>query len=247
MLFLLRKLRNKMLQKNKIATYMLYAIGEIVLVVAGILIAVQIDAWNKTNQNKEYVKHQIDQLIVELRKDSTSIDEDLAFLKPQIDDINTWYDRITQNSSNIDTVIQVMKNDFHPPWVRHFKYNNSTYTSMINSGGFELLPDTIKTSISEVYKLLESREENVLLLGSQYRQKLDEYINYYVSNKHNTNDFIDNTIWHNVDPKHLVPRSISIIYFKKILFENYLNSLNSEKKVINNLIHNLNDYLTLNR
>jgi hypothetical protein len=47
MLFLLRNIRRKMLTSNKVMTYLLYAIGEIFLVVVGILIAVNIDDWNE--------------------------------------------------------------------------------------------------------------------------------------------------------------------------------------------------------
>jgi len=41
-----RKIRKKMLIENKFSKYLLYAIGEIVLVVIGILIALQINNWN---------------------------------------------------------------------------------------------------------------------------------------------------------------------------------------------------------
>lgn len=43
MLFLLRQIRRKMLSKNQFTTYLPYAVGEIILVVVGILIAIQID------------------------------------------------------------------------------------------------------------------------------------------------------------------------------------------------------------
>jgi hypothetical protein len=41
-----RKIRQKMLTENKFSKYLIYAIGEIVLVVIGILIALQINNWN---------------------------------------------------------------------------------------------------------------------------------------------------------------------------------------------------------
>ncbi len=44
-----RRIRQQLLTENKISKYLLYAIGEIVLVVIGILIALQINNWN---QNK---------------------------------------------------------------------------------------------------------------------------------------------------------------------------------------------------
>ena len=41
-----RKIRQRLLTENKFSKYLLYAIGEIVLVVIGILIALQINNWN---------------------------------------------------------------------------------------------------------------------------------------------------------------------------------------------------------
>ena len=42
-----------MIKENKVTKYMLYAIGEIVLVVIGILIALQINNWKKENSKKK--------------------------------------------------------------------------------------------------------------------------------------------------------------------------------------------------
>jgi hypothetical protein len=51
-----RQIRENLLMENKIGKYLKYAIGEIVLVVIGILIAVQINNWNqeKLEVKKEY-------------------------------------------------------------------------------------------------------------------------------------------------------------------------------------------------
>jgi hypothetical protein len=50
-----RKIRQKMLNENKFSKYLMYAIGEIVLVVIGILIALSINNWNENRKksNKE--------------------------------------------------------------------------------------------------------------------------------------------------------------------------------------------------
>ena len=45
-----RKIRQKMLTENKVSKYILYAIGEIVLVVIGILIALSINNWNENRK-----------------------------------------------------------------------------------------------------------------------------------------------------------------------------------------------------
>ncbi|MFT5229429.1 MAG: hypothetical protein ACI9EV_002583, partial [Urechidicola sp.] len=47
MIKLFRKIRGKMLTENKFSKYLLYAFGEILLVVIGILLALQINSWNQ--------------------------------------------------------------------------------------------------------------------------------------------------------------------------------------------------------
>ncbi len=47
-----RKIRQRLLTENKFSKYLLYAIGEIVLVVIGILIALSINNWNEANKQK---------------------------------------------------------------------------------------------------------------------------------------------------------------------------------------------------
>ena len=49
-----RKIRQQLLSQNKISKYLLYAIGEIVLVVIGILIALSINNWNEDRKLKQF-------------------------------------------------------------------------------------------------------------------------------------------------------------------------------------------------
>ena len=51
-----RKIRQKLLQENRVSKYLLYAFGEIILVVIGILIALGINNWNETRKNNKEEK-----------------------------------------------------------------------------------------------------------------------------------------------------------------------------------------------
>jgi len=53
MIKIFRKFRQKLLQQNKIGSYLKYAIGEIFLVVIGILIALQVNNWNEQRKSRE--------------------------------------------------------------------------------------------------------------------------------------------------------------------------------------------------
>ena len=71
MLFLLRKVRRKLMSENKFTTYFLYAIGEILLVVVGILIAVKIDSLNQENQEEILQRKYYEGIVTDLKRDST--------------------------------------------------------------------------------------------------------------------------------------------------------------------------------
>ena len=46
MINLFRKTRQKLIKENRVSKYLLYAIGEILLVMIGILMALQVNNWN---------------------------------------------------------------------------------------------------------------------------------------------------------------------------------------------------------
>ncbi len=70
MIKLFRTIRQKLLSENKFSKYLLYAIGEIVLVVVGILIALQINNWNENKLHNQKVKAHLINLIQDLKRDA---------------------------------------------------------------------------------------------------------------------------------------------------------------------------------
>ena len=71
-----RKIRQKLLSENKFSKYLVYAIGEIVLVVIGILIALQINNWNENRKNEEQGIIQKKALKIELENDLETLTSD---------------------------------------------------------------------------------------------------------------------------------------------------------------------------
>ena len=70
-----RKIRKKMADDNKPLKYMRYAIGEIALVVIGILIALQINTWNEENKKQEKFERQLVKVKKELSSNALTINE----------------------------------------------------------------------------------------------------------------------------------------------------------------------------
>ena len=61
-----RKIRQSLLTENRLRKYLLYAIGEIVLVVIGILIALTISTWNEKKKDRELEVFALNSLYEEL-------------------------------------------------------------------------------------------------------------------------------------------------------------------------------------
>lgn len=110
-----------MLTENKFSKYFVYAIGEIILVVIGILIALQINNWNEQNKSKKEemkilneikisLARDLKYMSINLRSDSSSIrhlkiiKEQLQLEKPTIDSLNYFYQSLLfTNSVDITT------------------------------------------------------------------------------------------------------------------------------------------------
>ena len=74
MITLLRKIRKNLLTENRFSKYLLYAIGEIVLVVIGILIALQINNWNQNKIQNIALKGYLTSISNNIKTDLENID-----------------------------------------------------------------------------------------------------------------------------------------------------------------------------
>ncbi len=83
MITFFRRIRQRLLTQNKVSKYLLYAIGEIVLVVIGILIALQINNWNEDRKSKNGFEQTMLGLSADIRNDTTIIQHYISVLQTQ--------------------------------------------------------------------------------------------------------------------------------------------------------------------
>jgi len=74
-----RKIRQNLLSEGKTGKYFKYAIGEILLVVIGILIALQINNWNEDRKVRTYELNQLKEIRENLKESKIEIDNDIKF------------------------------------------------------------------------------------------------------------------------------------------------------------------------
>lgn len=115
---LFRKIREALLSQNRFTKYLLYAIGEIVLVVLGILIALQVNNWNNKQKDTARLNHLIKKLKVQTSKNIenlsfsiSSLEYSIKYSENHIGIIGSMIE--SESSAKLDTLIYVNSIDHY--------------------------------------------------------------------------------------------------------------------------------------
>lgn len=150
-----RHIRQTLLAENKFSKYLLYAVGEIVLVVIGILIALQINNWNEGRKSDGLRKTYEKSLIEELRADLGQLASLNSMFLAREKTIQDYFDHFNTVTPDLDTLkmkidqLNTSKNTF----------NSTAYTieDLITTGNLALFEKEKKEAI---LKLRNTHEKN---------------------------------------------------------------------------------------
>lgn len=125
-----RHIRRKLLSESRFNRYLIYAIGEIALVMIGILLAFQVNSWNQ-NRIDNLAK---DEAVKDLHQEFLAIKEDfeshLQFLNQTHDEWDSYLSHITQPN-----VFDQNELEYRPRTAsRKFAPKNSTLKSILSTG-----------------------------------------------------------------------------------------------------------------
>ncbi|MAD11758.1 MAG: hypothetical protein CMC04_03420 [Flavobacteriaceae bacterium] len=96
-----RKIRQNLLTKNKNSEYLKYAVGEIILVVIGILIALSINNWNEERNNFQKQELLTKNIIEDLKLDFIHINKSLSEVSGQMNLIDNLISKIFDNKTRL--------------------------------------------------------------------------------------------------------------------------------------------------
>lgn len=185
MIILFRRIRQQLLAQNKLSKYIFYAFGEIILVVIGILIALQINNWNEAHKATQTETVYLNNIVRDLNEQLKSIDiqakQEEEFFNISLSLLNDYY---TNNTLTMDSLF------FNRATLltirRTFVVNDPTFTDLVSSGNIKLIKDlNKKDQIIQYYQDLERIEKivqnnNSLLIDQSFVPIYNKY-GYYAS------------------------------------------------------------------
>lgn len=203
MINFLRSIRKKMLSNGKLSIYLGYAIGEVFLVVLGILIAFQIDNWNEDRllMKLEHV------MLVDIRENLIASNKNLASSISYNKTTLSNYEKILRHiredlpySNSLDTAFS---------YISYWSAPNFTYTAYetLKSKGMDIIQnDSLKLFITEIYEqrlpfLIDELQGEWELHNSiilPFIARNIQYISADVARPNNFNDLKSSDEFHNL-------------------------------------------------
>jgi uncharacterized protein (UPF0216 family) len=143
-----RKIRQKLLSENKFSKYLIYAVGEIILVVIGILIALQINTWNENKKFNAIKDNNYIQLLEDLKTDKEYIE---GLIKEFNSSILLYRTYLKTYKTPKLTLNDVMNNQNQLDFtVNTIRFQNSTITSLENTGEIKLIPSDLRKKLTDL-------------------------------------------------------------------------------------------------
>ena len=171
-----RKIRQKMLTENKFGKYLTYAIGEIILVVIGILIALQINILNQAKKDRVYEVKMLSEIENGLRLDLSNLHEHYETYTT----LENTVDHFSKLTKDIVIFDESMQSDL---WKlnlgRYLQFNRGPYDALKSSGIDRVSNDSIRNELINFFdfRLLEFQTQ-IDHTTRRYRSNVDLLLSF---------------------------------------------------------------------
>lgn len=246
MLKFLRTIRKTLIVQENTRKYLLYAFGELFLIILGVLIAVQMSNWNDSRILKQSANNNLTLLVLNLQEDKEQMEE----LKQRIEDdekkaevLLNIYKGLQPSSENIpEKVIRlILEYSFVP--------RKTAIDIIVSSGELGALDIETQRAISKYYLAVDAIQDRDRISKSFIQDKYERHVfdNYgYFIGKGNTHpDLIE---FYSNDTRK--PFQLDTVQFRNdkkmetLVFARYFQ-ISSQKEAYEKALDELNDLLTL--
>ncbi len=230
-----RKIRQNLLTEGKTAKYFKYAIGEIVLVVIGILIALQINNWNENRKMRTLELSILEEIQEALVQDTIVINSNINYLtekRSKCTELIIHIENKLPYTQKLDTIM--MDVYYH----RGYKTFNISAFDLLKENGFGIIKNDIlrkqitkhyNSDLSDIIGLFDRLEQINLIQGGNV------YQNFKVANgliqTYNYKELLEN------------PKIFAPFYHFDTMNTAYIRNLSEFKLKISLLLQRINSEL----
>jgi hypothetical protein len=216
-----RKIRQQMLTENKFSKYLIYAFGEIILVVIGILIALQINNWNEERKiaaNESYI---LNEILNNLKEDAQQIEYILRRRTTAQTSVENLIEILNTKPLDEKGIEQHIANFL--TFERFYPLNNAF--EMMKSNGLVVKDNNLRTAISRYYDFEQKKvAQSIEDIEGSIRRILET----------------ENAIRSNLESANSGTKKNTIVTLRKTSDSNFLELMHTELTIFND-----NNYTSL--
>jgi hypothetical protein len=242
-----RKIRYDLMEKNKTGKYFKYAVGEIVLVVIGILIALQINNWNEKKNNINQAEKHLETISLNLKDDILQAENLLSETQTTIEYANDFLDQF-KTLKPLDNNIQMYL--IYLMFERNIEINESGLKALLNSNSMSFIDENLQSKILNYYRYIEQLKSRELNANTEIKTMYEPYVKenfYWIWNKtnpwHRQSDFYkdDPRTSENIDLKSVIADKkleINVMnrrYQSTLIVDFYSNTIKLAKEIISEI------------
>ena len=174
-----RTIRQKLMTEGNLRKYLLYAIGEILLVMFGILLALQVNNWNESRKNKIKEK----EILEDLHKNIVLNNELMIYNLSFLDNLDASSDillKVLENNQPYSDTLNIHFSNAKKHGFLNFMLSRSGFEVYRNTG-FEIIQNKqLKEEIIDLFEVTYSKLERVhSYLESESKLTRELVYNYY--------------------------------------------------------------------
>lgn len=222
MLRFFSKIRYQLAAQNQVAKYLRYAIGEIILVVIGILIALQINNWNEHRKHKIQEKYYLEQLLADFEFNKSEAERNQLYSKFQSENARLILKSLAEPLDEDESILWYYAIN-HLWFLPHPNYNESSWEELKSTGHLDLISNKeIVENISTFFANLHSINKLEDEWGSfnlEYRKEVNNILELDVRQR-----FVENlNVTHIDEPEKIAPDVTP--YLKKLRAKSEIKGL----------------------
>ena len=239
-----RHIRQRMVLENRITKYLLYAIGEIFLVVIGILIALQVNSWSQGRKDSELVRIRLSELVQDLELDRSHFKYHLDLASEENHRIDSILALLGAETADQDVLMGMIRQGsgftIRKPWVmiattESPQLHDKTFLSIQYSGQLALFDNDLQQSIGSFYSYHQKYSlmiEEIIKVKNTIHSDFVRTIPYNPNpNSSVLNAGLMDQLWRNVDHGQAQNRFITLLntFHELNLKSIFFNTMRLEK------------------
>ena len=240
-----RNIRKKLAAEQKISAYLRYAIGEILLVVIGILIAVQVNNWNEGRKQNIQKNLLIQSIISDLKMDTLMINQTLTILRNDSTEVFDFIKRMSDSDVTLDTLIQIARYEFDPRLHVNAAFNDNTFRSLLSTGSLNILDKWMQDELLHINEMHDANISRTQLNSSAVVSQVTAFARKYpLSDYGNITPYskLADAIWQKAEFEELGVYLNAMLSIRNVTNLYAINQLIEILNVTNEFLVRINNY-----